>query len=840
MDVAKGILVGFCLASLLPSGAYAAPKSVGQHPTKEGLDFFEKKIRPVLVHNCYECHSGDPAKAKGHLLLDTREGMLKGGDSGAAIVPGLADNSLLIEAIRYEGLEMPPKEQLPDEVVEDFMQWIEMGAPDPRVGKAARPQGKIDFAEARRFWAFRRPQRFPPPQVQDTHWPMSDVDRFILVRQEQDKLRPVADADRVTLIRRVTFDLTGLPPTPEEVDAFVNDKSDNAFAAVVDRLLESPRFGEKWARHWLDVVRYAESTGKGKNVPYRYAWRYRDYVIDSLNSDKPYDQFIVEQLAGDLLHAKNNAERDRLVVATGFLAFGPKAVNEKKAEQFEIDLIDDQIDVTSRAFLGITVACARCHDHKFDPIPTTDYYAMAGIFHSTQTLAGVAAGKKSALDNHLIALKSADGGPHWTPEQAREHQTRQAEIDRLQAQLDALQKLKRHAGKKPPPPKQGRRRQGPLTVTNPYVNVNPKHFQEEIKKLQDQIDELEATPTPPGNLAMGVQEGNLTNCKVLIRGELKDEGPEVPRGVLTVLKTPQAARIDSRHSGRLELAHWIASKDNPLTARVLVNRVWGHLFGQGLVDTVDNFGALGNEPSHPELFDMLALQFMEQKWSIKRLIRTLVLSRVYQLGSQHNAENYAIDPSNKFLWRMERRRLEAEEIRDAILLASGDLQLERPVGSPVMELGNAPLGGGGGGRGLRKDSDVRSIYLPYLRGRVPEMLRVFDAADPDLIVGRRDVTIVPTQALLLMNNPFVLKQSQLIAKRVLDGSERDQAARIQLAFRLVLCRAPSGAEQSEVAKYLKEYRDAVSSAGKQVNPQMAAWMSMCQTLLESGEFRYLY
>ncbi|HEX4143156.1 MAG TPA: PSD1 and planctomycete cytochrome C domain-containing protein [Pirellulales bacterium] len=838
MDVARRILVALCLASLLPSGAQAGPKSAQPRPTKEGLDFFEKKIRPVLVHNCYECHSGDAAKAKGHLLLDTRDGMLKGGDSGAAIVPEHADSSLLIEAIRYEGLEMPPKDQLPDEVIDDFVQWIEMGAPDPRVGKAAKPQGKIDFAEARKFWAFRHPKRLPAPQVQNIHWPMSDVDRFVLSRQQQEKLQPVADADRVTLIRRVTFDLTGLPPTPDEVDAFVNDKSGNAYAALVDRLLASPRFGEKWARHWLDVVRYAESTGKGKNVPYRYAWRYRDYVIDALNADKPYDRFIVEQLAGDLLPAKNNAERDKLVIATGFLALGPKAVNEKRPEQFEVDLIDDQIDATSRAFLAITVACARCHDHKFDPIPTTDYYAIAGIFQSTETLAGVEAGKKSALDDRLIALKSASGGPQWTAEQVREHQKRQAEIDRLQNQVGELQKLKRLAGRKAPPAKQGRRRgQQPLMIANPYAGGNPKQIQAKIKALHDQLDALEASSTPAGNLAMGVREGSPTNCNVLVRGELKDKGPEVPRGVLTVLKTPQASRIDLRHSGRLELAHWIASKDNPLTARVMVNRVWGHLFGQGLVETVDNFGALGNEPSHPELLDMLAVQFMEQKWSIKQLIRTLVLSRVYQLSSQHNAENYAIDPSNRFFWRMERRRLEAEEIRDAMLLASGDLQLERPVGSPVMELGNAPLGNGG--QGLRKTSDVRSIYLPYPRGKVPEMLQVFDGADPDLIVGRRDVTIVPTQALLLMNNPFVLKQSQDIAKRVLDDSDRDQAARIGLAFRLILGRLPSEGEESDVVKYLKQYREALN-ASKQANPQLAAWTSVCQTLFQSGEFRYLY
>ena len=340
--------------------ARGGPRAAAQNAkiTKEGADFFEKKIRPVLVHNCYECHSGEPGKAKGHLLLDSAEGMRKGGDSGAVIAPGHADSSLLIEALRYEGLEMPPKGQLPDEVIADFAEWVDMGAPDPRVGKAAKPNGKIDLAEAPKYWAFQPPQAHRPPEVNDSRWPHSNIDRFLRARQEQEHLAPVGDADRVTLIRRVTFDLTGLPPTPADVDAFLKDESSGALATVVDRLLASPQFGERWARHWLDVVRYAESTGKERNVPYRYAWRYRNYVIDSLNADKPYDRFILEQLAGDLLPARNAQEKNEHLVATGFLAVGAKAVNTRNDEQFAMDVIDDQIDVTGRALLGMTIACA--------------------------------------------------------------------------------------------------------------------------------------------------------------------------------------------------------------------------------------------------------------------------------------------------------------------------------------------------------------------------------------------------------------------------------------------------------------------------------------------------
>ena len=831
----------FLLISTAAVLVHAAPKASDPRPTKEGLDFFEKKIRPVLVHNCYECHSGDPKKAKANLLLDTHDGLRKGGDSGAVIAPGHPDNSLLIEAIRYEGLEMPPKGKLPDEVIEDFVQWVEMGAPDPRIGKAAKPRNKIDFGEARKFWAFQHPKASPAPSIAERSWSAGDVDRFIRAAQETKRLQPVPASDRVTLIRRGTFDLTGLPPTLDEIDAFIKDSSAEAFTTLVDRLLASPRFGERWARHWLDVVRYAESTGKERDVPFRYAWRYRNYVIDSFNADKPYDRFIIEQLAGDLLPTKNSADHDNLLIATGFLALGPKSVNTKNAEQFEFDVIDDQIDVTSRALLGITVACARCHYHKFDPIPTTDYYAMAGIFNSTKTFAGVAPGKKSALDKHLLTLASTKDRFDVSPESIREAKTHQDEIATVKSEIDHLRQQLKQANKKSPAPKKkkGNQRYRPPVSAPP--KIDQKQVRDQIKKLEDHLDELEALPTPPNHLAMGVQDAKSpSNSQVLIRGELKDKGPEVPRGMLTVLKTSQSSKVKPLQSGRLDLAYWIASKDNPLTARVMVNRIWEHLFGQGLVDTVDNFGALGNEPSHPELLDTLAVQFMSQKWSVKKLIRSIVLSRTYQLSSQHNAANYEIDPANRYLWRMERRRLDAEEIRDAMLVAGGRIDLERPVGSLVLGLGNGRVGGGKALQEIRKPSNVRSVYLPVLRGTVPEMLQAFDAADPSLIVGKRDVTTVPTQALFLMNNSFVVTQAEAMAQRILGHTGLNQADRIDLAFRVALGRLPSERERSDVIKYLNEYRQAVERDNQKVRPQVAAWTSFCQTLFESGEFRYVY
>jgi hypothetical protein len=826
-----------------PQPPQVTPKSTEPRPSKEGVDFFEKKIRPVLVHNCYKCHSGDPAKAKAHLVLDTRDGLRKGGESGEVVAPRHPEKSLLIEAIKYEGLEMPPDGQLPDEVIADFEKWVEMGAPDPRMGKAANPKNKIDLAEAKRYWAFQAPKASPASKVHDSAWPHSDIDRFILARLEKEHLKPVGAAGRVTLIRRVTFDLIGLPPTPEEIDAFLADKSSDAFATLVDRLLARPQFGERWGRHWLDVVRYGESTGKDLNVPYRYAWRYRDYVIDSFNADKPYDRFIVEQLAGDLLQVQNKAEHNKLVIATGFLALGPKALNTNNPEQFKVDVIDDQIDVMGRAFLGLTIACARCHDHKFDPIPQTDYYAIAGIFHSTETFAGVAPLKRSATERQLLALAGNDKSLKEARPETKEQAALQEEVTKIEKQLDDLHRMQKQAARKPPSkPKMGNRRQPirPPAPTPP--KIDQKKVREDIKKLENRLDELEKDPTPLGNYALGVRDAAApADFHLLVRGEFKDKGPDVPRGVLTVLKTlPTMSLNKSRHSGRMELAHWIADKSNPLTARVMVNRVWKHLFGEGLVDTVDNFGALGDEPSHPVLLDALAVQFMEQKWSIKKLIRSIVLSRVYQASSDHDAHNYEKDPGDRLLWRMQRRRLDAEAIRDSLLAASGQLDLERPLGSPVMYMSNRPVGGNIGMPEVRKPTNVRSVYLPILRGQVPEVLAVFDAADPNLIVGKRDVTTVPTQALFLMNNPFVLKQSEEMAKRVLAQPGLDQPGRINLVYRLALGRLPTDSERSDFAHYIDDFRKSVAAANPKANAQFAAWTSFCQLLFQSAEFRYLY
>ena len=815
------------------------------HPTPAGIEFFEKKIRPVLTQHCYKCHSAAAASVKGELKLDTRDGLLKGGESGASVVPGDSQSSLLMEALRFEGLEMPPTGKLSDEQIADFAAWIDMGAPDPRTGSGAKK--KLDLASARQFWAYKLPNKPAIPAVQNSGWAKTDVDRFLLAAMEKQGLQPADDADKLTWLRRVTFDLIGLPPTPAEVDAYLADSSSGADAAVVDRLLASPQFGERWGRHWLDVARYGESTGKERNIPFTHAWRYRDWVIDAVNADKPYTAFIKEQIAGDLLPAANPQQHNSQSIATGFLALGPKSVNERNAEQYLMDAVDDQIDVTTRAFLATTVGCARCHDHKFDPIPTSDYYALAGIFRSTETLSGVVGrstkGVKNDYSGELMALSAPNStggaGKEAAPKLSAEDQAEYAKIHkRLEQRREELARLVKSV-------------KGTTQNKNAAKNSAKKQYKtltEQIERDEKKLADLKAGAKPAAgggsadSFAMGVRDvARPADTEIRTRGEPEEKGAVVPRGFVQVLKSSQTPKVDPRHSGRLQLAEWIASRDNPLTARVMVNRVWYHLFGRGIVETVDNFGALGEEPSHPELLDYLAVRFMDQGWSLKKTIRELVLSRAYRMASEHDADNYAKDPGNRYFWRMNRRRLDAEAIRDATLAVGGTLDLARPVGSPIARLSTA---GELGRRGSIEDlgdsvAHHRSIYLPLIRNGMPEALAVFDVADPSLIVGQREVTTVATQALFLMNSPLVLKQAQEAAKRV-TSSSGDTARGVEAAYRLILQRPPSSDELRLGAQFIAEYGQVAGKEKISTPSTDAAWTALCQSLISSAEFRYLY
>jgi mono/diheme cytochrome c family protein len=742
--------------------ADAIAKPSTAKPSAEGVAFFEKEVRPLLVKHCSECHSADAKEIKGNLSLDTRGGWQAGGDSGPSIVPGQPDESLLIEALRYESYEMPPAGKLSDAEIAVFVRWVEMGAPDPRDGQpvARTEKPSLDLEAAREYWAFQLPESHRPPQVKNTNWPTDDLDRFILANLEAAGLSPAPPADRPTWLRRVTFDLTGLPPTSAELTAFLADDSPEAYATVVDRLLASKQFGVHWGRHWLDVARYADSNGSDFNATFFNAWRYRDYVIDSVNNDRPYDEFVRQQIAGDLLPYSSDAERIENLVASTFVTIGPKMLSERDKEKLTMDVVDEQVDSLGKAFLGLTIGCARCHDHKFDPIPTADYYALAGIFTSTVTLEGesqqyVSAWKETSLpipaehaaaleqhkqqkdrltaalnqakkdlktaDEQLARLGSSDGGilvddteakkigqwkestfsPNfvgkgyvhdektgqgtksitWTPTLPHagryevrisyagangrdsavpvtiRHADGVANLKVDQTQVAAIDKLFKPLGTFRFEAGMG----GSVTVSNTgttgYVLADAVQFlpvdtptgpavaqeptdpklvaaekavaqaKRRMTSGEAALKALDKHAPPPAPTAMAPREAPAVgDCRICVRGEHKNRGQASPRGFLQVISGDQYQVENAEQSGRVELAEWIARPDNPLTARVFVNRVWQKMIGEGLVRTVDNFGHLGERPTHPELLDTLAVDFVADGWSLKRLVRRIALS----------------------------------------------------------------------------------------------------------------------------------------------------------------------------------------------------------------------
>jgi cytochrome c553 len=812
-------------AALQRKGTGSAPKSLDAPParadralTAEDRRFFESKIRPVLMKSCAPCHSQTTEKLKGGLFVDSRAGLLRGGDTGPAVVPGQLGESLLITAIRYqdESLRMPPKAKLPDTVIADFERWVSMGAPDPRGETEAsirRAGPAPDVEKGQQFWAFQPPHRATPGTVDDSGWPRSIIDRFLLTALNAQNLKPVEDADRNVLIRRVTFDLVGMPPTPDEVRAFALDDSPGAFARVVDRLLASPRFGERWGRHWLDVARFAESSGKA-NMLYPQAWRYRDWVIAAFNADKPYDQFVKEQIAGDLLPASDDRERAQHQIATGFLALGSKTHNMQDRRQFLMDLADEQIDVVSQAFLGLTIACARCHDHKFDPISQRDYYALSGVFQSTQTCYGTLPGLvQNANPSPLIELPATAGEPAAVPA------LKGASRDELEARVAELVKAR-----------------DALTAD---MLGTPKAFQTRTRLAIARFRLASYRPDgTPRSYAMGVRERfEPIDSPLYVRGELDHPSESgVPRGYIRLLENGRPLSI-RQGSGRRELAERLASADNPLVARVMVNRVWQHFFGRGLVATPDNFGMAGQAASHPELLDTLAVNFMSRNFSVKQLIREIVLSHAYQLASSHDRRAFEVDPDNTLIWRMSPRRLEAEALRDAVLAISGQLDLRPPIGSAVALAGEGPARPV---RGFSQDSQDmhRAVYLPVVRDQVPESLALFDFADPSLVTGERATTSGPAQALFLMNSPFVIRQAAFAAAALQPQGETPEA-RIEAAYFRFLARKPSPVELSRASAFLANFDGRSGHASTALLPTLKAWTAFCQALYASAEFRYL-
>jgi hypothetical protein len=833
-------------------------------PSREQIEFFEKKIRPILVANCFGCHSPQSKTLRGGLWLDSRESMVRGGASGVpAVTPGEPEKSLLMKAVRQTDtkLQMPPGGKLSDQEIADLELWIKQGAVMPTSIASVTTPPAYDFDEARRFWAFQPVKKGNAPSVRDRLWVRNEVDQFILAKLEEKRIRPVADADKRTLIRRATFDLTGLPPTPTEIDAFLADTSPNAFSRVVDRLLASPQYGERWGRHWLDLVRYADTAGDNSDFPVPSAYKYRNFVIKAFNEDKPYDQFIREQIAGDLLPAKDQNDKNEKIIATGYLALSRRFGSRNK--EFNLT-IDDTIDNVGKTFLGLSVSCARCHDHKFDPIPTRDYYAMYGIFNSS----------RYAFPGAEIYPHPADFVPLAPEAQARVFQKWQKEISDLDDRKEFLvsergaagrnkamkEKEAKDAAEKAIDNKSGAAEQLTKEDAQPPAGVpderRPADFDRDAmnsglagksRRLPDQVeaevlqvrariaDLNEHAPKTPK--AYAVSEGMAANARIHRRGDPKSLGEEVPRGFLTVLGGQQVP-AGTKGSGRDKLAGWISDKSNPLTARVMVNRIWEYHFGKGIVATPNDFGSRGTKPTHPELLDYLASRFIENGWSIKSIHRLIMNSHAYQTASIANARNAAVDNDNHLYWRFDRRRLSAEEIRDALLAVSGNLDKSQGESHPFP---------------AERDwhytqhvqffavyaSNRRSVYLMQQRLKKHPLMEVFDGPDTNSSTPQRSATTTPVQALYLMNDPFVHAQADEFAVRValaFDSLPR----KIDYAYRLALGRPATPMEIRQAQLYLEKVRLDLAEAkveDEQLNRK--ALGSFLRVLLSSNEFLYV-
>ena len=788
------------------AAAMCALTSLHAATPEEGLEFFERRIRPLLEEHCYECHSSEAGKAKGGLKLDTQEGWAKGGESGPAIVPGKPDDSLLITGVRRweKDFQMPPKHPLPPERVADLIEWVKLGAPDPREGGSAPAKAaasKVDYEKGRKHWAFQPVQPRERPPVKDAAWPRNDIDFFTLARMEQAGVAPAPDADARTLIRRATFDLTGLPPTPEEVEAFVRACADGnhstlntQHSTLIDRLLASPHYGERWGRHWLDVARYADTCGNASDFPVPQAFKYRNYVIAAFNADMPFDQFIREQIAGDLLPEASPEERERRIVATGYLASARHFAGGKGEPHLTIE---DAIDNVGRTFLGLSLSCARCHDHKFDPVSQADYYALYGVFSST-TFPHPGSEGKNRPEN-LVPLLAP-------PELDVLRKPWQEKLDALDTAAKAADAAMGEAKKE---------------AETPGRNARIEQLKKERDAARDQRRIL--AESPPWPLAYAVSEGaTRADARLHVRGDPKRLGDTVPRHFPTILGG-QPLASDAKASGRRELAAAIASPENPLTARVMVNRIWQHHFGRGLVTTPNDFGLRGQAPTHPELLDFLTQRFIESGWSVKAMHRLILTSRTWQLASAASGGNA--------LWsHAERRRLDAESIRDALLFVSGDLDATPGGAHPFPAVHTW---------GFTQhnqffasyDTPQRTVYQMQQRLKRHPFLGLFDGADPNSSTATRQTSTTPLQSLFAMNDPFLHERAANLAARLL-RERPDDASRIERAFQILYARPAQPDETQMAANYLAQL------AAKQL-PADQAWQSLTRALLAANEFLYL-
>lgn len=781
-------------------------------PTEDQLEFFEKRIRPVLATHCYECHSADASEISGGLLLDSRAGIIKGGDNGPIIAPGDPAASLLIQAVKHSenAPTMPPESRLKEEEIADLVSWVKEGAPDPRTeGSLERLKTKssIDWEKAKEWWSLKPIHSNMPPKVINEAWPRNDIDRFVLARLEEAGISPSNDAGKRVLLRRVSFDLIGLPPTPEEIDAFVADESQDAFAKVVDRLLDSPRYGERWGRHWLDVVRYADTAGDNSDFPIPQMRHYRDWVIKAFNEDLPYDQFVRAQLAGDLLPESVISRRDGLV-ATGYLA-NARRFGSRVDDYPQHLTIEDTIDNFGRAFLGLTINCARCHDHKFDPIPTNDYYALYGIFNSTQyPWPGI---ELDQQQRRLVPLAAPEVVAAFEKE-------KEEKLKGLKDVVKDKEKAVKDAGKE--------------------ANKDQKKvLEEELKQAKEAVAEV-IRQKGPYELLYAVAEANdRGDATIQIKGDPAKPGELVPRHFLTVFGGERLGDEDTS-SGRQALVDWLLGQNNPLPARVMVNRIWLHHFGKGIVPTPNDFGKQGKPATHPELLDYLAAKFISDGWSIKSMHRLILLSRTYQLSSVRTESSLEKDASNALLSSYPRRRLDAESIRDTLLSLGESLDLSLPEDHPFPPQSQWKFTQHNPFKAVY-ESNHRSVFLMTQRIQRHPFLSIFDGADPSVSTPVRGATTTPLQALFLLNDPLVHEQAERFATCIQREGASDEQ-RIERAYLLALSRSPTPEETNRAGTFLTSVRDALAKdITTKEEVEREAWRAFARVIFRLNEFCYL-
>ena len=825
--------------------AATAQRAPAAEPALEKLAFYETKALPVLRKHCFQCHSHASGKARGGLVLDSRKALLTGGDSGAAIEPHDIEQSLLIGAIRYESddLQMPPAGKMPDEEISVLIEWVRQGAAAPETNGLDRPTAPRSTTTD--HWAY---QPLRPAQVASSLTKEREViDSLIERARTRAGVESVGAADRASVIRRLYLDLIGLPPTPEELTAVMSDESTDTLETLVNRLLAMPEFGERWGRHWLDVARYADSNGCSieSNNTYDNAWRYRDYVIAAWNSDKPYDQFVTEQIAGDLLEYVSSTERCDQLIATGFLLLGPKAFGTSSFEQLWLDVADEQIDTMGKAMLGLSLGCARCHDHKFDPISTKDYYALAGIFGSTESVRK-AKGWRQGKSWSRVKLPVLDSEAETALEEAYERTKKEAESGELKKRAEeqlrlAKAEMKKLKGSDAAAPESMERAAAAIAVA-----------EREMKNAANMATVLPVISPVPAAMAV-VDKESPKDESVRVRGEPENRGDLVPRRVPPIFGE-YGGEISTEESGRRQLAAWLVDAESGagnLLARVAVNRIWGHLFARPLVMSADNFGVTGELPSHPELLDRLAATLINSGWSMKTLIREIVLTKAYGLAAADDSENLAKDPANIWLWRYEPKRIDVEVLRDSMLAITGQLDRSRG-GKTLQHLGLVSLGGDHILLDAPSPYRRRSVYLPIYRdaiGLTAEidasmgMLSTFDFADPNLMAGLRPQTVVPAQALFMMNGEFVYEQSRLLAKRILEQHASDNnSERIESLTQLVYGRNATAHDRVKMRDFLSEFTERANRAERRSDGEgdieLDRWTSLCLAVFGSNEFLF--